>query len=78
MLIPSYLIWFLGYGIIIMGNRMGYVVEIIGAILSYLVLVQLTRLLKNKKMKSILILVLTLFYLIDIVTNSFFLIEIYL
>lgn len=77
MLLPSYFIWFLGYGMIIIGNKIGYAIEILGAILSYLVLIRLTCLLKNKRIMFVLIIALTLFYLFDIITNAFFLTKIY-
>ncbi|MDF2881042.1 MAG: hypothetical protein K0R54_1599 [Clostridiaceae bacterium] len=75
-LIPCYLIWFLGYEMIIIGNKMGYAAEIIGAVLSYVFLIRLIRLLKSKRFKNIIIVFISLFYLSDIITSLFFLIRI--
>jgi hypothetical protein len=73
MLIPSYLIWFLGYGVIITGNKVGYAIEIFGSILSYALFIKLVIvLIAKKKVRFLMIGILTIYYISDMLLNSYY------
>ncbi|MBP1743542.1 MAG: hypothetical protein H6Q58_520 [Firmicutes bacterium] len=73
MLIPSCIIWFIGYGLIIAGNKAGYAIEIIGAILSYMLIIKLIIvLITKKKVRFLLITILTIYFSSDILLNSYY------
>jgi hypothetical protein len=73
LLIPSCFIWFLGYGMIITGNKAGYAIEIIGAILSYVLFIKLIAvLITKKKVRFLLTGTLTIYYISDIILNAYY------
>lgn len=70
-LILSFLIWILGYGLIILGSIYGYIIEISGAILCCICLFRMIDLTKGKSARIVVKLAVTLFYLGDIGINLF-------
>lgn len=73
LLILSCFIWFLGYGMIINGNKAGYAIEIIGAILSYVLFIKLIAvLITKKKVRFLLTGTLTIYYISDIILNAYY------
>lgn len=77
MVILSVLIWFSGYGMIVLGSELGYIVEIAGAILTYIYLLRLGWLFKGRSNRviNILLVVLSLYFLFDVLINSFFFVK---